>query len=165
VRPEDLVGRAQQDVGTERAAVGTPVGRVVHAVGPGQRAGATGGRGDASRVGDRAQRVGGQRERDDPVRLPKTASTSPGSSVPSGRIGASRTTSPWSSATRTQGATLASWSSWVTTISSPRRRVRATAWASRKLSVVMFGPKAISSGALPVSAAAAARAAATTSAV
>ena len=46
-----------------------------------------------------------------------------------------------------------------------RRRVRATAWASRKLSVVMFGPKAISSGALPVRAAAAPRAAATSAAV
>ena len=57
---------------------------------------------------------------------------------------------------------LASWSRSVTTISSPGSSVRATAWASRKLSVVMFAPKAISSGSLPVKSAAAARARSTT---
>ena len=49
--------------------------------------------------------------------------------------------------------------------SSPGSSVRATACASRKFSVVMFAPKAISSGALPVSRAAATRARASRSIV
>ena len=74
-----------------------------------------------------------------------------------------RTTRSWSAATSSQGEMFASWSSWVTTISSPGSSVRATAWASWKLSVVMFAPKAISSGSLPVKSAAASRPRAITS--
>ena len=92
------------------------------------------------------------------VRSPISASSASWSSVTSSvRIGAWRTTSPWSAATSSQGDTFASWSSWVTTISSPGSSVRATAWASRKLSVVMFAPNAIPSGSPPVKSAAAAR--------
>ncbi len=97
------------------------------------------------------------------VRSPSRASSASTSRVPSpARIGARRTTRPWSRATSSQGDTLASWSRSVTTISSPGLRVRATACASRKFSVVMFAPKAISSGALPVRPAAASRARAIT---
>src|SRR5918996_5735085 len=58
---------------------------------------------------------------------------------------------------------FASWSSPVTTISSPGRSVRATACARRKLSVVMFAPNAIPSGSAPVKSAAASRPRAITS--
>ena len=93
------------------------------------------------------------------VRSPRSASSASSSSVPSAaRIGAARTTRSWSPATSSQGATLASWSRSVTTISSPGSSVRATACASWKFSVVMFAPNAISSGSLPVKSAAAARA-------
>jgi hypothetical protein len=99
------------------------------------------------------------------VRGPMAASSASSSSVPSARIGARRTVSPWSRATSSQGATLASWSRSVTTISSPGSRVRATACASRKLSVVMLAPKAISSGREPVKSAAVRRASAITACV
>ena len=74
----------------------------------------------------------------------------------SSRRGAVLTTRPWSSATTSHGDTFASWSSAVTTISSPGFIVRATACASWKFSVVMFAPKAIPSGSAPVKSAAAA---------
>ena len=93
------------------------------------------------------------------VRGPSSASSASTSRVTSEvRSGAVRTTSPWSSATRSHGATFASWSSSVTTISSPGCSVRATACASAKFSVVMFGPSAISAGSDAVSSAAASRA-------
>ncbi len=41
---------------------------------------------------------------------------------------------------------LASWSRWVTTISSPGASVRASARLTPKVSVVMFAPKTISAG-------------------
>ena len=92
------------------------------------------------------------------VRSPIRPSSASWSRVTSsGRIGAWRTTRSWSAATSSQGDTLASWSSWVTTISSPGSSVRATAWASRKFSVVMFAPKAMPSGSPPVKSARAAR--------
>ena len=92
------------------------------------------------------------------VRSPISASRASMSSVTSSaRMGALRTTRPWSCATSSQGDTLASWSSAVTTISSPGSSVRATACASRKLSVVMLAPNAIPSGSPPVNSAAAAR--------
>ncbi len=164
VRPEELVRRAEQHVDPELRPAHPPVGRQVHGVGPRERAGAMGGGGDAPGVGDRSERVGGEREGHHPGALPEQGlEARPRSRVPSAaRIGARRTTSPWSAATSSQGDTLASWSRSVTTISSPGPRVRATACASRKFSVVMFAPKAISSGALPVRSAAAARASAIT---
>ena len=121
VRTEELVRRAEQDVDAERRAVRAAVRRVVHAVGPGERADGVRGGDDALRVGDRADRVGRERERDDPrARRPSSASSASTSSVASAvRSGAVRTTSPWSSATRSHGATFASWSRSVTTISSP----------------------------------------------
>ena len=90
------------------------------------------------------------------VRSPISASSASMSSEPSaGSIGATRMTRPRSSAARNQGLTLASWSSWVTTTSSPGSRVRANAWVSRKLRVVMLAPKAISPASAPTSSAAA----------
>ena len=72
--------------------------------------------------------------------LASSASSASMSSVASsGRSGTVWTVSAWSSAMRSHGDTLPSWSSCVTTISSPSFSVRATACASRKLSVVMFG--------------------------
>ena len=92
------------------------------------------------------------------VRSPISSSSASRSSVTSSaRSGAVRTTRSWSSATSSHGDTFASWSSAVTTISSPGLSVRATACASWKLSVVMFAPNAIPSGSAPVNSAAAAR--------
>ncbi len=54
-----------------------------------------------------------------------------------------RIVAPASRAARTQGVTLASWSRRLTRISSPARHSRAIARLSAKVSVVMFGPKAI----------------------
>ena len=105
--------------------------------------------GDATRVGHRADGVRGERERDDARAL--------GDQAPRARRGrASRsgsttptwcTTSPWSCGdeqpgrhVRRRGRATSSM------ISSPGSSVRVTACASRKLSVVMFAPKAISSG-------------------
>jgi hypothetical protein len=69
VRPEELVGRAEQHVEAPLGGAEAPVRRQVHAVGPGERAGGVGGRRDASRVGERADRVRGQREGDHPGAL------------------------------------------------------------------------------------------------
>jgi hypothetical protein len=100
------------------------------------------------------------------VRSPTSLASASRSSVASSvLIGAVLTISPWSLATASQGATFASWSSAVTTISSPGSNSRATACASRKFSVVMFAPNAISVAALPVSRPAAARAVASSSTV
>ncbi len=54
-----------------------------------------------------------------------------------------------SRASSSQGATLPSWSSCVTTTSSPARQSRAAARVSAKFSVVMFAPKATSAGVQP----------------
>ena len=50
-----------------------------------------------------------------------------------------RTTRSWSCASSSHGATLPSWSSRVTRISSPGSNVRAAVRESAKFSVVMFG--------------------------
>ena len=57
---------------------------------------------------------------------------------------------------------FASWSSFVTTTSSPAAQSRAAVRESAKLSVVMFAPKTTSSAVAPRSSAAAERAEATT---
>ena len=69
VRPEELVGRAEQDVEPELARAQAAVRREVHAVGPGERADAVRRGGDPGRVRDRADRVRGERERDHPGAL------------------------------------------------------------------------------------------------
>ena len=61
---------------------------------------------------------------------------------------------PRSCASSSQGETFASWSSAVTTISSPSRSVRANARLRRKFSAVMLWPKAVSPGEQPRNAAA-----------
>ena len=94
------------------------------------------------------------------VRDDSAAPSADRSIVRSGPVtGTVRTNRPWSSATRSHGLMLASWSSTVVTISSPGSSVRATACANMKLSVDMFGPNAISSAAPPTNSAAARRAA------
>ena len=65
---------------------------------------------------------------------------------------------PASWASSSHGETLASWSSRVTTTSSPAAQSRAAARVSAKFSVVMFGPKITSSAVAPRSSAAACRA-------
>ena len=75
----------------------------------------------------------------------------------SGRIPTQRTTRSCASATASQGATLASWSARVTTISSPGDRLAPMARLRAKASVVMLGPKLISSGSLTPSRSAMAR--------
>src|SRR5260370_88436 len=76
------------------------------------------------------------------------------------RMSTWRMTTPFSSSAR-QGATLASWSSVVTTISSPAFSSRPMARASAKVIVVMFWPKTTSSRSQWKKSAMAARAAAT----
>src|SRR6266516_4615937 len=71
------------------------------------------------------------------------------SSVVSSRISANRTLSPRSCASSSQGAMLPSWSSFVTTISSPASSSRPAARESAKFSVVMFAPNATSSAPQP----------------
>ena len=60
-----------------------------------------------------------------------------------------RTSRPLSRASSSHGETFASWSSLVQTISSPGSKSRPAVRERAKLSVVMFGPKTISSGAQP----------------
>ena len=75
-----------------------------------------------------------------------------------------RTVAPRSAAARSQGETFASWSRRVRTTSSPGFQSRERLRAIWNVSVVMFGPKAISSGrAAPRKSATADRASATTS--
>ena len=89
------------------------------------------------------------------VRSESAASNDAGSSVASSsRMSTHRTVAPASSAASTQGLTLASWSSRVTTTSSPGPSVRATEREMANSSVVAFGPKTTSSASALRSAAA-----------
>src|SRR5215211_5881080 len=100
------------------------------------------------------------------VRSDSTASTAAAGSAsvsPSGS--AQRTVAPARSAAITHGRTLASWSSRVTTTSSPGASVRPTAADSRIVIAVIEGPNATSSGRAPSSRPAAARASSTHSSV
>ena len=63
-----------------------------------------------------------------------------------GRTSMDLTVAPASRAASAHGVTLASWSSRLTMISSPAFQVRPNARLRASVSVVMFGPKAISSG-------------------
>jgi hypothetical protein len=80
------------------------------------------------------------------VRGPSDLSRSPRSRLQSSRIPTQRIVTPRSSWSASHGATLASWSSRVTTISSPAFSVRPIARLTAKVRVVMFWPKATSSG-------------------
>ena len=83
----------------------------------------------------------------------------------SSRIAATRTFSSRSRASSSHGETLPSWSSCVTTISSPASSSRPTVRLSAKLSVVMFAPKTTSSGEQPRNAPPARRDSSTSSSV
>jgi hypothetical protein len=81
------------------------------------------------------------------VRLPIARSRSSASSWPvSGRRATERTVIPRSRSSQRHGSMLAWWSSSVTTTSSPGPQRRPSARARWYVSVVMFAPKAISSG-------------------
>ena len=66
VRPEELVGRADQDVDAELGDVDRCVRREVHGVRPRERARLVSQLGDQSRIDERSDGVRGERERDDP---------------------------------------------------------------------------------------------------
>ena len=84
------------------------------------------------------------------VRSDRTRSTAAaGSSPVSASKSATRTVAPARSAASRHGRTLASWSSDVTTTSSPGAQVREMASAKWKVSVVMFGPRTTPSGVPP----------------
>ena len=90
--------------------------------------------------------------------------TADGSSSPvAGSNSAHRTVAPLLSAAITHGRTLASWSSLVTTISSPGSQVFAIAREMSKVSWVMLRPKTTPSGAPPTRSASAVLAASTVS--
>ena len=146
--PKNLYGEQSSTSRPSSPRAQAPVRRHVHRVRPRQRADRVRRGGDPLGVGDRAHRVGGEREGHHPGALPDAAPRAPRrrASHPPSRSGAVRTTKPWSSATTSHGDTFASWSSAVTTISSPGFIVRATACASWKLSVVMFGAEGDSLG-------------------
>ncbi len=100
------------------------------------------------------------------VRSVSTASTAAaGSSSVSGSGSAKRTVAPARAAASSHGATLASWSSRVHTISSPGRSVRPAAAAKRIVRSVMLGPKTTPCGSAPSSVATLVRVAATSSSV
>ncbi len=83
----------------------------------------------------------------------------------SSRMSTQRTVAPASWAARTHGRTFASWSSVVTTTSSPGRSVRPNDRERCSSNVVEFGPKTISPGSAPVMSAAARRASAISASV
>ena len=97
------------------------------------------------------------------VRDESCRSSSARSSRHSSSTSTNRTTRSRSRASSSQGATFASWSSRVTTTSSPAFQSRAAVRESAKLSVVMFAPKPTSSGVAPRKRAAVSWASSTTS--
>ena len=100
------------------------------------------------------------------VRSESTASTAAAGRASVSRSGsAQRTVAPARSVAITQGRTFASWSSRVTTTSSPGDSVRPTAAESRIVIAVIDGPKATLSGSAPNSRPTAARACSTHSSV
>ena len=121
--------------------------RVVHGVDPGQRARLVRELGHPCHVHQRSDGIRGPGIRDH-ARAVRAA-------APRGRRGrascrrdmsAKRTTRSRSRASSSQGETLASWSSRVTTISSPAASSRPSVRVRAKLSVVMLAPKTTSSG-------------------
>ena len=136
-----------------RAHVDQAVRRVVHGVHEARarrrRAPAPHARRD---VGDGAERVGGGADGDQPG--PRGRAPLEAVPVELARLRRSigthaHASRPRSRASACQGATLAWWSSSVTTISSPGPQPRPSARARWKVSVVMLAPKAISSGSAP----------------
>ena len=146
VRPVELVRRAEEHVDVPGGHVDRAVRAVVDGVGPGERADAVGELDDAPHIGRGADRVGRDRERDDAgavVELRLRGCRSRARGRRARRPGA--TTMPRSSWSASQGATLPSWSSRVTSTSSPAFSSRASARVRRKLSEVMLWPNATSS--------------------
>ena len=143
----DLVGRADEEVGAERGDVDRKVRRPVDRVDPEVRPG----RVDAvgiSRTGLIVPTAFDARPTaTSRVRGPRASSRSSSRSVQSsGSTPTQRTTRSRSRAIASHGATFASWSMRVRMISSPGARLAPIARLSANVIVVMFGPKAISSG-------------------
>ena len=91
------------------------------------------------------------------------ATASAGSSAVAGSNSAQRTRAPTASAASTQGLTFASWSSEVTTTSSPGPHVAASVRATSNVIWVMLRPKTTPRGSAPSRSATALRAATTVS--
>ena len=150
VRAEELVRRADQHVDVPGRDVDRPVRRVVDGVGPGERAGGVRELDDARTSGAvptefAATGKATTRVRSESCRL-EIVVVELEIVVQRRRRGRRR---PRSCASSSHGETLASWSSAVTTISSPSRSVRANARVRRKLSAVMLCPNAVSPGEQP----------------
>ena len=120
--PKNLYGEQRRTSTSQRGDVDRPVRPVVDGVGPGERAGAVRELDDAARrrasSRPRSRRSGRRRRASGSE---SCASRSSRSSVESSCTLAKRTTTPRSCASSSHGATFASWSSFVTTISSPAR--------------------------------------------
>ena len=121
MRPEPLVGRADEEVRVERLDVDRAVRRERDRVDVGQRADLVRARDDLGDRVDRPDRVAGIADRDE-LRRGRSASTrgprDPASRRPC-RTSTLRTVTPRSAAIASQVLTFASWSRVVTTISSP----------------------------------------------
>ena len=160
VGPEELVGRAEHDVEAELACSQPPVRREVdRRPGPASAPALWAAAAMRAASGIEADGVRGERERDHARALADQLLEGIHDRASCPRPGAARCAPPGRGPPppRSHGDTFASWSSAVTTISSPGSIVRATACASWKFSVVMFAPKAMPSGSPPVKSAAAAR--------
>ena len=145
---KELVGRAREEVGAQLADVDHPVCGVVHAVDVQQCSHGVHAFGDGAHVRHRCRsgsmRRSPRRRASDrsagPRRSPRTARRSTGSKS------THRTTAPAAAAASTHGRTLASWSSRVTTTSSPGRQCDDRVRDRSKVRAVMLRPKITSSG-------------------
>ena len=137
--PKNLYGEQMSTSTPQPCDVDRAVRRVVHRVRPRERAGLVRELGDPRDVGQRADGVRRDREGDDLRPRSERACEVVQVERVSSWMSAKRMTRPRSCATSSQGETFASWSSLVTTISSPSRNSRAAVRVSAKLSVDMFG--------------------------
>ena len=136
VRPEPLVGRARQRVAAEGGDVDRAVRRGVDGVDEDARAGGVGGRDDARQVGDGADRVGRGGDRDPARARREHGLDRGGGQLERLAVGLGEADlAPARAAAMSHGATLASWSRRVQTISSPgcsdRHGARRSAWSAR----------------------------------
>ena len=162
VRTEVLVGRGRDEVGAEPVQVDRPVLGEVDAVERDERAGLP------SRARPRSAAGGivptaldASVHATSLVRGPIACARSSRSTVTSSsRTSTQRTVAPASRAARTHGRTLASWSSFVTMISSPGPHVRAIERDRCRSSDVAFCPNTISPASQPSRSAPARRASA-----
>ena len=122
--PEELVGRAEEDVGVHGADVDRPMRAVVDGVDPGERAGLVRQVDDPAHVRDRPHRVGGPGKATTRVRSPSALQIVQVEVASSSRMSTKRTTRSRSCASSSQGEMFPSWSSRVTRISSPARSSR-----------------------------------------